>query len=318
MRLRPCAESRTGVERAARGGRRVPEPPHPFGDERILVVDDDPQTLRYVRDTLAAAGYAPIVTGDHRELAEVVRKERPQRGVLDLILPETDGIELMGSLPGPPDLPVIFISAYGGDETIARALEAGADDYIVQPFATTELTARIRAALHRRAEPEPFVLPRRAPRHPGPAASSSSPPANTNSCPCSRSRRGGSVDYASLQRQISDKEPRPQRAGSPENPRQEPPPQARRRGKDLACILTQRVSATACPAPAGRDPSRRPLVTCPTTSNSGSVTPTSRSRASPTFALDRPSTLLGGDADAWRSGPKPRTSGNRLGANGIP
>ena len=56
------------------------------------------------------------------------------------------------------DLPVIFISAYGRDETIARAFEAGAADYIVKPFSTTELTARIRAALRRRAEPEPFVL----------------------------------------------------------------------------------------------------------------------------------------------------------------
>ena len=54
--------------------------------------------------------------------------------------------------------PVIFISAYGRDETIARALEAGAEDYIVKPFSPTELTARIRAALRRRAEPEPFVL----------------------------------------------------------------------------------------------------------------------------------------------------------------
>ena len=56
------------------------------------------------------------------------------------------------------DLPVIFISAYGRDETIARALERGAADYLVKPFSATELTARIRAALRSRAEPEPFVL----------------------------------------------------------------------------------------------------------------------------------------------------------------
>ena len=55
------------------------------------------------------------------------------------------------------DLPVIFISGYGRDETIAQALEAGADDYIVKPFSPTELTARIRAALRRRADPVPFV-----------------------------------------------------------------------------------------------------------------------------------------------------------------
>ena len=69
-----------------------------------------------------------------------------------------DGIELMQRVPELADLPVIFISGYGRDETIARALEAGAVDYIVKPFSTTELTARIGAALRRRAEPEPFVL----------------------------------------------------------------------------------------------------------------------------------------------------------------
>ena len=78
--------------------------------------------------------------------------------MLDLALPETDGIELMQRIPELADLPVIFISAYSRDETVARALEAGAADYIVKPFSTTELTARIRAALRRRAAPNPFVL----------------------------------------------------------------------------------------------------------------------------------------------------------------
>ena len=78
--------------------------------------------------------------------------------LLDLVLPGTDGIELMERLPRLADLPVIFISGYGRDETVARALESGAVDYIVKPFSPTELTARVRAALRRRAEPEPFVL----------------------------------------------------------------------------------------------------------------------------------------------------------------
>ena len=64
----------------------------------------------------------------------------------------------MHTVPELADLPVIFISGYGRDETIAKALEAGADDYIVKPFSPTELTARIRAALRRRAEPSTFVL----------------------------------------------------------------------------------------------------------------------------------------------------------------
>ena len=128
------------------------------GEPRILVVDDDPRALRHLRDALSAAGYAPIVTGDHRELARIVRVEKPQLVVLDLILPETDGIALMEGIPELADLPVIFISAYGRDETIAKALEAGAADYIVKPFSATELTARVRAALRRRADPDPFVL----------------------------------------------------------------------------------------------------------------------------------------------------------------
>ena len=122
------------------------------------MVDDDPETLRYLRDTLAEAGYAPVVTGEHEALARIIAAEKPRLVLLDLMLPGTDGIELMASVPELADLPVIFISAYGRDETIARALEAGAEDYIVKPFSPTELTARIRAALRRRAEPEPFVL----------------------------------------------------------------------------------------------------------------------------------------------------------------
>ena len=124
----------------------------------ILVVDDDPETLRHVRDTLAEAGYAPLVTGDPRELPRILRAEKPRLVLLDLMLPGTDGVELMRTVPELADLPVIFISAYGRDETIARALEAGADDYVVKPFSPTELTARIRAALRRRSNPAPFVL----------------------------------------------------------------------------------------------------------------------------------------------------------------
>ena len=124
----------------------------------ILVVDDDPETLRHLRDTLAEAGYAPLVTGDPGELARLIRAEKPQLVLLDLMLPGTDGIELMQTVPELSDLPVIFISGYGRDETIARALKAGADDYVVKPFSPTELTARIRAALRRRSNPAPFVL----------------------------------------------------------------------------------------------------------------------------------------------------------------
>ena len=124
----------------------------------ILVVDDDAETLRHVRDTLADAGFAPLVTGDPHQIRRILLAEKPRLVLLDLMLPGTDGIELMQSVPELADLPVIFISGYGRDETIARALEAGADDYIVKPFSATELTARIRAALRRHAAAPPFTL----------------------------------------------------------------------------------------------------------------------------------------------------------------
>ena len=114
--------------------------------------------VRYVRDILAEADYAPVVTGDPEELPELIRAHKPRLVLLDLVLPGTDSIKLMESLRELEDLPVIFISAYGRDETIVRALDAGAADYIAKPFSPSELTARVRAALRRRAEPEPFML----------------------------------------------------------------------------------------------------------------------------------------------------------------
>ena len=105
-----------------------------------------------------AAGYTALVTGDPRELPSLIRTKEPHLVLLDLMLPETDGIELMQSLPELADLPVIFISGYRRDETIARALEVGAADYIVKPFSPTELTARVQAAVRRRTGPKPFAL----------------------------------------------------------------------------------------------------------------------------------------------------------------
>ena len=75
-----------------------------------------------------------------------------------LLLPGRDGLKLFEEIPELPDLPVIFISGYGREETIARAFELGAADYVVKPFSATELVARVRAPLCRHSDPEPFVL----------------------------------------------------------------------------------------------------------------------------------------------------------------
>jgi DNA-binding response OmpR family regulator len=155
----PVAEE-DGAVTSASFSRSTSHPPREVREQtRILVVDDDPQTLRYVRDALTAAGFSPLVTGDPREVSDLVKTKRPHLVLLDLMLPGTDGIELMERLPELADLPVIFISGYGRDETIARALERGAADYIVKPFSPTELAARVQAALRRLADPsEPFQL----------------------------------------------------------------------------------------------------------------------------------------------------------------
>ena len=112
-------------------------------------------TLRYVRDTLSKAGYAPLVTADPDEAFRLVESEPVRLVLLDLMLPGSDGIELMKSILDNVELPVIFLSAYGRDEIIARALESGAADYVVKPFSSTELVARIEAALRRRLVPAP-------------------------------------------------------------------------------------------------------------------------------------------------------------------
>ncbi len=123
------------------------------GQVRVLAVDDDPQALRYVRDVLTKAGYAPIATGDPADVLRLVEEQKPHLVLLDLMLPGADGVTLMHDIHRASDVPVIFISVYGQDDVIARAFDMGATDYVVKPFSPTELAARIRAALRRRVEP---------------------------------------------------------------------------------------------------------------------------------------------------------------------
>ena len=123
----------------------------------VLAVDDDPQFLGHVRATLNGAGFGLLTTGNPNEVADLVEKHDPHLVLLDLLLPEMDGIELMQRVPALTDRPVIFLSAYGRDETVVRALEMGAVDYIVKPFSPMELVARIQTAL-RKSEVFPLTF----------------------------------------------------------------------------------------------------------------------------------------------------------------
>ena len=147
-------ESRRGstVSTASARRNRQEEPEEPV---RVLALDDDPQALRYIRDTLTRAGYQPVMTGDPEEALRLMAEERPQLVLLDLLLPGTDGIAVMQQMREIANVPVIFLSAYGREEQVARAFDLGAVDYVVKPFSPTELGARIRAALRRRESPEP-------------------------------------------------------------------------------------------------------------------------------------------------------------------
>ncbi len=145
--------ARMPVGRARRDGTKNEQP-------RILVVDDDPQTLRYVRDVLTRAGYAPSVTADPQEVSRLMEENEFHLVLLDLMLPGTDGIELMNDIRSEAPVPVIFLSAYGQDQVIARAFQMGAADYVVKPFSPTELAARIQAVLRRQDVPHGYDVPR--------------------------------------------------------------------------------------------------------------------------------------------------------------
>ena len=165
-----------GPEMGARFSFTVPlieEPAHPGAPDRsrasgrdrtrILAVDDDPVALRFIRSALSQAGYYPIVTADPEEVLRLIEEERPHLVLLDLVLPGSDGVELMRAILASTQLPVIFVSAYGQEDHVTRALDMGAADYVVKPFSPSELAARIRAALRKRAglgreaQPPPYV-----------------------------------------------------------------------------------------------------------------------------------------------------------------
>jgi two-component system, OmpR family, KDP operon response regulator KdpE len=117
--------------------------------ERILVVDDEPQILRAVRTSLQAAGYEVDVAETAAAALTRAAARPPDAMILDLVLPDGNGIEVCRELRRWTTAPVLVLSAVGDEQEKVAALDAGADDYITKPFGVEELLARVRAALRR-------------------------------------------------------------------------------------------------------------------------------------------------------------------------
>jgi len=119
------------------------------GGERVLVCDDERQILRALRVILRDAGFEVTTAGTAQEALDSAALGPQDAAIIDLVLPDGDGIDVCRSIREWSDMPIIVLSAVGEEEQKVRALEAGADDYVTKPFGSSELVARMRAALRR-------------------------------------------------------------------------------------------------------------------------------------------------------------------------
>jgi two-component system KDP operon response regulator KdpE len=118
----------------------------------ILIVDDEPQIRRVMRTTLAAEGYTVVEACDGAEAIEKARSERPDLILLDMNMPGLDGLEACREIRSGSQVPIIMLTVRSAEKDKVRALDAGADDYVVKPFGIQELLARVRALLRRVTE----------------------------------------------------------------------------------------------------------------------------------------------------------------------
>ncbi len=127
----------------------------------VLVVDDDPAILKLVRLELSEQEFRVLAAESGEEALQIVAQQHPDLIVLDVMLPDVSGLEIMRRLREHSQVPVILLTAKGGDADKVRGLELGADDYIAKPFNPEELSARVRAVLRREqrqvATAEPVV-----------------------------------------------------------------------------------------------------------------------------------------------------------------
>jgi two-component system KDP operon response regulator KdpE len=119
----------------------------------VLVCDDEPQILRALRVILREAGFEAVPAETGEEALDLAAVRRPAAAVIDLVLPDIDGVEVCRRLREWSEMPIIVLSAVGDEDAKVRALAAGADDYVTKPFGPRELVARLEAVL-RRVVPE--------------------------------------------------------------------------------------------------------------------------------------------------------------------
>jgi two-component system, OmpR family, KDP operon response regulator KdpE len=125
-------------------------------DTTILVVDDEPQIRRVLRSTLSSSGYDVIEAKDGQEAVDMVIRERPSLILMDVNMPGMNGLEACSKIRLSFDGPIIMVTVRNSEHDKVLALDSGADDYVVKPFAIGELLARIRAALRRSASEDPL------------------------------------------------------------------------------------------------------------------------------------------------------------------
>ena len=119
---------------------------------RVLVCDDEPQILRALRVILREAGFEVLPADSAQAALDSAALKPPSAAIIDLVLPDGDGVEICRSLRAWSDMPIVVLSAVDEEAEKVRALDAGADDYVTKPFGPSELLARLNAAL-RRATP---------------------------------------------------------------------------------------------------------------------------------------------------------------------
>jgi two-component system KDP operon response regulator KdpE len=122
------------------------------GQARILVCDDETQILRALRVILREAGFEALPASDGEEALDVAAVQHPDAAIIDLVLPDLDGVEVCRRLREWSQMPIIVLSAVGDEDAKVRALAAGADDYVTKPFGPRELIARLHAVLRRVGE----------------------------------------------------------------------------------------------------------------------------------------------------------------------